>query len=73
MAEHIRQRLNRPKKRGRPRKTVVTGFLVLDDSVHTKPKGRKMEGIGRHYSTTEKKVVTGHCLFQALYILLGRR
>ena len=73
MAEHIRQRLNRPKKPGRPRKTVVTGFLVLDDSVHTKPKGRKMEGIGRHYSATEKKVVTGHCLFQALYILLGRR
>jgi hypothetical protein len=52
---------------------VVTGFLILDDSVHTKPKGRKMGGLGRHYSGTEKRVVRGHCLFTGLYVLLGRR
>jgi len=72
-AEHLRQRAQRPKRRGRPGKTVVTGYLILDDSVHTKPKGRKMGGLGRHYSGTEKRVVRGHCLFTALYVLLGRR
>jgi len=72
-AEHARQRMQRPKRRGRPRATVVTGYLILDDSVHTKPKGRKMGGLGRHYSTTEKRVVRGHCLFTGLYVLLGRR
>jgi len=72
-AEHRRQRARRPKRRGRPRKTVVTGFLILDDSVCTKPKGRKMGGLGRHYSGAEKRVVRGHCLFTGLYVLLGRR
>jgi hypothetical protein len=72
-AEHVRQRAQRPKRRGRPRATVVTGYLIFDDSVHTKPKGRKMGGLGRHYSGTEKRVVRGHCLFAGLYVLLGRR
>ena len=72
-AEHTRQRAARPKRPGRPQATSVTGYLVLDDSVHEKPKGRKMGGLGRHYSSTEKKVVTGHCLFTSLYLLLGRR
>ena len=72
-AEHRRQRVERPQRRGRPKATVVTGYLILDDSVHSKPKGRKMAGLGRHYSATEKKVVTGHCLFTSLYVLLGRR
>jgi hypothetical protein len=40
---------------GRPKKTVVTGFLVIDDSPHEKPKGKVMEGLGVHYSTTEGK------------------
>jgi hypothetical protein len=71
--QHLRQRAQRPKRRGRPRTTVVTGYLIFDDSVHTKPKGRKMEGLGRHYSTTEKRVVRGHCLFIGLYVLLGHR
>ncbi len=70
--EHARQREERPKRRGRPKATVVTGYLMLDDSVHTKPKGRKMGGLGRHYSTTEKRVVKGHCMFSGLYVLLGR-
>lgn len=72
-AEHLRQQAQRPKRRGRPRATVVTGFLIFDDSVHTKPKGRKMGGLGWHYSGTEKRVVSGHCLFVGLYVLLGRR
>ncbi len=71
-AEHQRQRAERPKRRGRPKATLVTGYLILDDSVHSKPKGRKMAGLGRHYSTTEKKVVPGHCLFTGLYVVLGR-
>ncbi len=72
-AEHRRLREQQPKRRGRPRKTVVTGFLLFDDSVCTKPKGRKMGGLGRHYSGAEKRVVRGHCLFSGLYVLLGRR
>jgi hypothetical protein len=72
-AEHRRLRAERPKRRGRPKATVVTGYLILDDSVHSKPKGKKMAGLGRHYSATEKKVVNGHCLFSGLYVLLGRR
>jgi hypothetical protein len=56
-----------------PKQTVVTGYLIFDDSVHEKPKGRKMEGLGNHYSNTAQKVVTGHCLFSGLYVLLGQR
>lgn len=56
-AEHRRQRAQQPKRRGRPRKTVVTGFLILNDAVHTKPKGRKMGSLGRHSSGSEKRVV----------------
>jgi hypothetical protein len=72
-AEHARRQMLRPKRRGRPKATLVTGYLILDDSVHCKPKGRKMGGLGRHYSGVEKKVVGGHCLFTGLYVLLGRR
>lgn len=71
--EHQRQRAGRPKRRGHPQATVVTGYLIFDDSVHTKPRGRKMGGLGRHYPGTEKRVVRGHCLFTGLYVLLGRR
>ena len=72
-AEHLRQRARQPRRRGRPRGTVVTGYLIFDDSVHSKPRGRKMGGLGRHYSGTEKGVVQGHDLFTGLYLLLGRR
>jgi hypothetical protein len=73
VAEHTRQRALRPKRPGRPRKTVVTGFLIVDDSTHDKPRGKKMEGLGRHYSSTAKKPVKGHSMFTSLYVLLGRR
>lgn len=72
-AEHERLAALRPQRVGRPKATVVTGYLIMDDSVHTKPKGRKMGGMGRHYSTTEQRIVTGHCLFTGLYFLLGQR
>jgi len=32
-----------------------------------------MQGLGRHYSTTEQRVVNGHCLLIGLYVLLERR
>jgi hypothetical protein len=71
--EHARIKAEQPKRVGRPKQTVVTGFLIFDDSVHEKPKGRKMGGLGSHYSNTQQKVVSGHCLFSGLYVLLGRR
>lgn len=72
-AEHDRLKAERPTCVGRPKATVVTGYLIFDDSVHSKPKGRKMGGLGQHYSNTDRSVVTGHCLFTGLYILLGQR
>jgi len=73
LAEQARLKATQPHRVGRPKETVVTGFLIFDDSAHTRPKGRAMEGLGRHYSTTEKKVVSGHCLFSGLYVLLDQR
>jgi SRSO17 transposase len=72
LAEHARLRRRRKKKRGQPQKTVVTGYLIGDDSTMTKRRGKKMEGLGCHYSGTEKKPVTGHSLVQGLYLVLGR-
>jgi hypothetical protein len=72
-AEHERLRAENPQSIGRPKKTVVTGFLAFDDSIHIKPKGRSMGGLGKHYSNTEGRVVRGHCLLTGLYILLGQR
>jgi hypothetical protein len=51
----------------------VTGYLIGDDSVMQKMRGKKMGGLGYHYSSTAEKTVRGHCLVQALYVLLGRR
>lgn len=72
-AEHRRQRGTWPRRPGRPTATVVTGYLIGDDSTMVKRKGKKMAGLGRHYSTSEGKPVTGHSLVQGLYVLLGRR
>lgn len=72
-AEHARQRRSRPRRPGRPRATVVTGYLIGDDSTQHKPKGKKMGGLGRHHSTTERGRVPGHSLVAGLYLLLGRR
>ena len=45
-AEHQHIQSEQPKRRGRPKQTVVTGYLIFDDSVHIKPKGRVMGGPG---------------------------
>ncbi len=68
-----RQRQEQPKHRGRPKQPVVTGYLIGDDSTMHKPKGKKMEGLGQHHSTTEGKRIPGHSMVQSLYVLLGRR
>ena len=72
-AELQRERQMQPKRRGRPKAPVVTGYLIGDDSTIEKRKGKKMEGLGRHHSTTQDKRVTGHSLVESLYVLLGRR
>lgn len=72
-AEQERQRAARSRRRGRPPQPVVTGYLIGDDSTLAKPKGRKMGGLGRHYSTTAGRQIVGHSLVQSLYVLLGRR
>jgi len=42
----------------------------MDDSTHTKRYYRKAaSGLGRHYSSIEKKTVPGHSLFQAVYVV----
>jgi hypothetical protein len=71
--EHECQKADLPKSVGRPKATVVTGYLIFDDSVHAKPKGRKMAGLGQHFSNGEQRTMTGHCLFTGLYVLLGQR
>ena len=72
-AEQQRERQMQSKHRGRPKAPVVTGYLMGDDSTIEKRKGKKMEGLGRHHSTTQDKRVTGHSLVESLYVLLGRR
>lgn len=70
---HADNRAARPKQVGRPKASVVTGYLIGDDSTCQKMRGKKMEGIGYHYSTTAGTTVRGHSLVQSLYVLLGRR
>jgi hypothetical protein len=72
-AELQREHQMQPKRRGRPKAPVVTGYLIGDDSTIEKRKGKKMEGLGLHHSTTQDKRVRGHSLVESLYVLLGRR
>jgi hypothetical protein len=71
-AELHRQGQLQPKRRGRPKKPLVTGYVIGDDSTMSKPKGQKMEGVGKHHSSTEDKRILGHSLVQGLYVLLDR-
>ena len=67
---HHDQKSIRARRRGRPQPTVVTGYLIMDDSTHAKRYYQKVEsGLGRHYSSTERKTVNGHSLFQAVYMI----
>jgi hypothetical protein len=54
-AEHERLKAELPKQVRRPRQTVVTGYLIFEEAVHEKPKGRKMGGLGGHYFNTGRK------------------
>jgi hypothetical protein len=60
------------RQRGRHSAPLVTGYLIGDDSTMSKPKGVKMQGIGKHHATTYNKRVTGHSLVQCLYTVLDR-
>jgi hypothetical protein len=72
-AEREQQRQAQPKRRGRSKDPLVTGYLIGDDSTMSKPKERKMEGLGKHHSTTREQRIVGHSLLQGLYVLLDRR
>jgi SRSO17 transposase len=72
-AEQERQRRTQPKRRGRPKQPLVTGYLIGDDSTMHKPKGKKMEGLGQHHSTTVDGRLPGHSMVEGLYVLLGKR
>lgn len=72
-AEREQQRQAQPKRRGRRKDPSVTGYLIGDNSTMSKPKGRKMEGLGKHHSTTHEQRIVGHSLVQGLYVLLDRR
>jgi hypothetical protein len=72
-AAHAEQRRQRVKRRGRYRATVVTGYLILDDSTHVKRYAQKMGGQGQHYSSIDKCTMPGHSLFQGLYLVEGRQ
>jgi len=71
-AEREQQCQQQPKRRGRPKQPLVTGYVIGDDSTMSKPKGRKMEGLGKHHSTTYDQRIVGHSLVQGLYVLLDR-
>jgi hypothetical protein len=70
-AAHMEQRLHRVRHRGRAKATVVTGYLILDDSTHVKRYARKMGGQGWHFSSTDRRTMPGHSLFQGLYLVAG--
>ena len=70
---HRQQRAARAQRPGRPAQTVVTGYLVMDDSTHVKRYATAMAGQGWHYSSSDGCQMPGHSLFQAVYCLLGRQ
>lgn len=76
-AEHQRQQASRPRKRGCPKKTVVTAFAIFDDTTSAKhvqgEPGKAMKGVGRHYSSSANKPIESHGLVVGLLTLLGRR
>jgi hypothetical protein len=72
-ALYTEQRASRPRQRGRPKATRVTGSRIGDDSTCHTRRGKKMEGVGTHSATTECRVLNGHSLVQALSVVGGRR
>ena len=72
-ANHEAQRMKRSRRRGRPEATVVTGYLILDDSTHVKRYAKCMAGQGWHYSSIDKRTMPGHSLFQGVYLVEGHQ
>jgi hypothetical protein len=72
-AAHATQCLNRPRRPGCYTETVVTGYLILDDSTHVKRWAQAMGGQGWHYSSTDKRTMPGHSLFEGLYVVEGHQ
>ena len=72
-AEPDRPRTSRPQRSGRPKATVVTGYLIGDDSTMHKRKAKQMGGLGVHSSTPDGKRAPGHRRVPGLYVLRGRR
>jgi hypothetical protein len=70
---HATQQSEQPKRKGRPSPTVVTGYLILDDSTHVKRYAKKMSGLGWHYSSTDQRSMPGHSLFQGVYVVEGHQ
>jgi hypothetical protein len=58
-AERARLKAARPKGIGRPKATVVKGFLIFDDSVHVKPKGHRMGGLGQQGHDKDDQTLGG--------------
>jgi hypothetical protein len=72
-AEQARLWQMQSKRRGHPRVPLVTGYLIGDDSTMHKPKGKKMQGMGKHPSTTYQQRIVDHSLVEGLSVLLERR
>jgi hypothetical protein len=72
-AAHASQHVKRSGKQGRPKATVVTGYLIFDDSTHVKRYAQTMGGLGRHYSSADQRPMPGHSLFQGVYLLEGHQ
>jgi len=70
---HVLQCSEQPKRKGRPLRTIVTGYLILDDSTHVKRYAKKMQGLGWHYSSTDKRSMPGHSLFEGVYVVEGHQ
>jgi len=70
--QKVKEQQEKLRRRGRRREPFVTGYLIGDDSTMSKTKGVKMQGLGRHHSTTYRKRIIGHSLVQCLYTVLGR-
>lgn len=51
----------------------MTGYRIGDDSPMHKRRGKQMQGLGTHEATTERRVLNGRRLVQALAVVAGRR
>lgn len=71
-AEQTCQLAARGKRKGRRKGTIVTGYLIGDDSTIAKQRGQKMAGLGKHHCSTLNKRVVGHSMVMGVYVLLGR-